>query len=514
MNNKSRTTNSIINSIIGVVSQGSSIILNFVTRLVFVKCLNEEYLGVNGLFSNILTVLSLAELGVGTAIIYSLYKPVADKDELKISALLNYYRKAYQIIGIIITVLGLLLTPFLNVIIKDQPDIQSLQFIYVLFLSNKASSYLFAYRRAIFSADQRESVLLKCRLAFSIIRAILQCVILLTTKNFILFLIIQILCTIGENALVYYYSDRYYPFIKLNKRIKLDKRDLLKIKNDIKSLMIYKIGSTVLDGTDNIILSAFVGVVWVGKLSNYTLISGAVSMLATQIITSITGSVGNFIATEKKTRYEELLLKILYLSFIIYGFSFVCLNCLSTPFVELVFGNNYKLDTNIVFVLSLNFYIFGMMNSIWTFRTTMGLFKYGKYRPLVSAVINVVVSILLAKKIGMIGVLIGTTITRVITNVWYDPYIVYKYGLKLSSKKYYFRWMEYLLLSIISIFICEFLFKYIMFTGILSFVLKCFVCVFSFVISTFIFTSKQKEFKSLENIFKNKIQVLNDRIHK
>ena len=167
-----------------------------------------------------------------------------------------------------------------------------------------------------------------------------------------------------------------------------------------------------------------------------------------------------------------------------------------------------------MFVLSLNFYIFGMMNSIWTFRTTMGLFKYGKYRPLVSAVINVVVSILLAKKIGMIGVLIGTTITRVITNVWYDPYIVYKYGLKLSSKKYYFRWMEYLLLSIISIFICEFLFKYIRFTGILSFVLKCFVCVFSFVISIFIFTSKQKEFKSLENIFKNKIQVLNDRIHK
>ena len=133
MNNKSRTTNSIINSIIGVVSQGSSIILNFVTRLVFVKCLNEEYLGVNGLFSNILTVLSLAELGVGTAIIYSLYKPVADKDELKISALLNYYRKAYQIIGIIITVLGLLLTPFLNVIIKDQPDIPNLEFIYVLF---------------------------------------------------------------------------------------------------------------------------------------------------------------------------------------------------------------------------------------------------------------------------------------------------------------------------------------------------------------------------------------------
>ena len=159
MNEKSRTTNSIRNSIIGALSQGCGIILNFVTRLFFVKYLNEEYLGVNGLFSNILTVLSLAELGVGTAIIYSLYKPVAEKEEKKIAALLNFYKTAYLIIGLFITVIGIALTPFLNLIIKDTPDIPELSVIYLLFLANTSCSYFFAYRRSIFSADQREYIL-------------------------------------------------------------------------------------------------------------------------------------------------------------------------------------------------------------------------------------------------------------------------------------------------------------------------------------------------------------------
>ena len=500
MNEKSRTTNSIRNSIIGAISQGCGIILNFVTRLFFVKYLNAEYLGVNGLFSNILTVLSLAELGVGTAIIYSLYKPVAEKEEKKIAALLNFYKTAYLIIGLFITVIGIALTPFLNLIIKDTPDIPELSVIYLLFLANTSCSYFFAYRRSIFSADQREYILSTYKLLFTILKAVGQCMVLILSKNFMLYLSIQIICTIAENLLVYYKSNKYYPFLKKYKKVKLSKKSITKIAIDIKSLMIYKIGSTALDGTDNIILSAFVGVVWVGKLSNYTLIVTSINMLATQVVSALTASIGNFIATEKKSRYEDLLFKVLFASFIIFGFSFVCLNCLLTPFVELVFGIQYCLGFAEVFVVSLNFYIFGMMNCVWTFRTTMGLFEHGKYRPIVSAIINIIVSIALAKEIGLLGVLVGTTITRVVTNVWFDPYVVYKYGIEEKPWKYYGKWMEYLSIALISIGLCEGIFRLIPSVSIYTFILRCIICVVVFGGLLIIITSRQEEFKYIKGV--------------
>lgn len=503
MNTKSRLFNSVRNSIAGILSQGCSITVNFLTRFFFVKFLSAEYLGINGLFSNILTVLSLAELGVGTAIIYSLYKPVADKDERQISALLNYYKKAYMIIGTVITILGLCLVPFLKYIIKDAPNVSDLNIIYILFLANTAGSYFFAYRRAIFTADQREHLLSEYRVFFIVIRAIGQCLILVLTRNFILYLLIQIICTLAENVWISYKADVYYPFLRKNKKEKLSIEATRKIRTDIKSLMIYKVGSTALDGTDNIILSSFVGVLWVGKLSNYTLIISAISMMTSQIISALTASVGNYIATENKERYEELLLKMLYVSFVIYGISLVCLNCLLTPFVQLVFGKEYVLGYGAVFISCLNFYIFGMLNSIWTFRTTMGLFKYGKYRPIVSAIINIVISIILAKKMGLMGVLLGTTITRTVTNLWYDPYIVYKHGLKKSPFNYYLRWIKYLTISMLTILICEMFFRNLSGPNIKIIILKLVVCCFVFWINMILWTFKQPEYKYTKNLVIN-----------
>lgn len=430
-----------------------------------------------------------------TAIIYSLYKPVVEKDEKQICALLNYYKKAYSIIGIVITALGISIVPFLDIIIKDAPNISNLQGIYLLFLMNTASSYFFAYRRAIFTADQREHLLSKYRMIFIIVRAIGQCAILALTENFILYLCIQIICTLVENIWVYYQSSYYYPFLNNNREARLSAQFKRKIRTDIKALMIYKVGSTALDGTDNIILSAFVGVVWVGKLSNYTLIIGAISMITSQIISALTAGVGNYVATEAKTKYEELLLKILYLSFIIYGFSFVCLNSLATPFVQLIFGKEYGLGFWDVFISCLNFFVFGMMNSVWTFRTTMGLFEHGKYRPIVSAIINILVSIILAEKLGLVGVLLGTTITRLITNVWYDPYIVYKFGLKKKPFKYYLKWTKYLFISLESVMLCELIFHYLTEVTIWMVMLKFIICCVVFYINVIIWTSRQVEYK-------------------
>lgn len=204
MNEKSRTYNSITNTVVGAVVQVLTILLSFATRVFFVKFLSEEYLGVNGLFSNILTVLSLAELGVGGAIIYSLYKPIADKNEEEIAALINFYRKAYFVIGLVIFCIGLSLIPLLPVLIKDVPDIPGLSQIYFLFLANTVCTYWFAYRRVIFSADQRERNLTKYRFAFTVIKAVLQSLTLLLTRNYFLYLIVQIASNLGENIFVHF----------------------------------------------------------------------------------------------------------------------------------------------------------------------------------------------------------------------------------------------------------------------------------------------------------------------
>ena len=447
MNEKSRTSNVLLNSITGVLTQGSKIILSFLVRIVFIRQLSQEYLGVSGLFSNILTILSLAELGVGGAIGYSLYKPVAERDYRTIGALMALYRKTYTVIGLVVGGIGLLLFPLLPMLIRDAGQVRDLNLIYALYLINTVVSYFLCHKRSIFTADQRERFLSGSTFFFSCLQAAVQCVILLMTSNFLLYLSVQIFCTIADNLYVSNRADRVYPFLKEHRKERLPKSQIREIVENVKALMIYKVGSTALDGSDNIILSAFEGLAWVGRLANYTLIISSVNTLATQFMTALTASVGNFIAKESSGQHEDLLRKASFYAFCIFGVSSGCLLCLSSPFVRLVFGDIYALDGNAVFVLVLNYYIYGMMNPIWTFRSTMGLFVHGRYRPLVSAIINIVVSILLVRLIGPVGVLIGTTVTRVTTNLWYDPYIVYKYGLKTSPWSYYLLWLKYLAIA-------------------------------------------------------------------
>ena len=499
MNENSRTSNVIQNSAVGILTQISGIALNFIVRMVFVRYLSEEYLGVNGLFSNVLTILSLAELGVGGAIGYSLYKPVAERNFPEIAALMHLYRSAYTIIGLVIGGLGLLMIPLIPILIREKTSIPDITVIYLFCLLNTVVSYFSAYKRSLFIADQQERILSKYKLFFSVLKAIGQGLILVLTKNFLAYLTIQLLCTVGENLYISYRADRTYPFLSEFKHVKLAADKFRDIVRNVKALTIYRIGSTVLDGTDNIILSAFVGLAWVGKLSNYTLIVGSVSMILSQIMSALTASVGNYIAKESAEHHESLLQKITFLSFCLYGSCSICLICLSSPFVQLIFGPNYVLNENAVIVLVLNFYIFGMMNAIWTFRSTMGLFVHGKFRPLVSAVINVLVSVFLVIRIGPTGVLLGTTITRLATNVWYDPLIVYKHGLKKAPYSYYLLWLKYLSITAAALLIAQALTSHLLSYALspVTWILSGMICVITFfaVISVFLF--RTDEFKYL-----------------
>lgn len=437
MNNNGRIANSTRNLLYGFLSQLIVLILNFIVRIVFIKFLGETYLGVNGLFSNILSVLSLAEMGFGTAMTYNLYKPLADNNEEEISSLMRFYAFIYKCIGIFVAIAGLIVLPFLNCIIKDTNGIDHIQLIYLMFLADSVFSYFFAYRRSILNADQKAYICSQYRYIFVIIKSIIQIILIALFKNFFLYLFIQILFTFLENFFISRKVTKIYPYLK-NKNIKpLSKNSISSIKKDVGALVLSKVANVALNGTDNIIISAFTNVKNVGILSNYTLVSGSLTMIISQVSSALTGSLGNYIASETQDKHYDIFKKIDFLYFIIYAFCFVCMFILYNPFISVFFGENYTFDTSIVFVFCLNYLIEGMLQSLWTFRTTMGLFVQGKYRPLFTATINIFVSVILAKYLGVFGVLLGTTISRLCVNVWVDPFIIFRYGLNMSPIIYF-----------------------------------------------------------------------------
>lgn len=504
MSNNSRIQSSLKNISNGLISQIISLVASFAVRTVFIKYLNEEYLGVNGLFTNILSILSLAELGFGSAIVYSMYKPLAENNNKKLQAIMNLYKKVYTYIGIIVGLIGMSIIPFMDYIIKNKPNVDNLILIYIMYLLNSVCSYFIAYKRSILTADQREYISLQYRYIFMLIKSIGQIVVLSIFKSFIFYLTIQIICTILENLFITNKINKIYPFLNEKNNEKLSKNEIQRIRKDVEALIISRFGSVMLNGTDNIIISSFVGIKWVGLLSNYNLVIGSVDMLVSQIIYGLTGSIGNFIAEKDQKERINLFKQVDLLGFWLYAMSSICLSILLNPFIELWIGNDYVIKQSTIDVLAINFFINGISALLWLFKSTSGLFTKGKYRPLISALLNIVISIILSKYIGLIGVLLGTTISRLLTNILIDPHVIYKYSFKESAKDYYISYMFRTIL-LICIYLCIDFVKFNIFINgvtISGFILLMILCMIFINFILFLVYKKSKEFKYIYNILK------------
>lgn len=501
-----RMFNSTRNLVYGFLSQFLVLILNFVVRIVFIEYLGVAYLGVNGLFSNILTVLSLAEMGFGTAMTFNLYKPLAENNEEKILSLMHFYKQVYKFIGMFVCIVGLLILPFLDSIIGDANGLQNIKIIYLLFLSDSVLSYFFAYRRSILNADQKAFVCSQYRYIFAFFKSLFQIIVLFVFENYLLYLSIQIICTFLENLFISKKVSEMYPYLNSKEITPLSKESICSIKKDVGALMLSKVASVALNGTDNIIISAFTTVKNVGILSNYTLISGSLTMIISQIGSAITGSIGNYIASESSEKHYDLFKKIDFMYFNIYAFCFICMFTLYNPFITLFFGKQYTFNNSVVLVFCLNYLIEGLLQSLWTFRTTMGLFVQGKLRPLFAASINIVFSIFLVKYFGVLGVLLGTTLSRVLVNAWFDPYIIFKHGLKISPKKYYIQYLiRIIYLTVITLFLS--IIKYYLFSvdyNILSFIILLLITVVCSIFLLILFSFKTKEFHFYFNLVKKR----------
>lgn len=443
----SRLKNSALNFASGFLGRVLTILLNFAVRTIFIYCLNEAYLSVNGLYSNILTVLSLAELGFGSAMVYRMYAPVAVKDYQKTAALLQFYKKIYIIIGVVIFLLGLCVIPFMDYIIKDKPDISGLTLYYILFLVNTSISYWFSsYKASVLYADQKEYIKTNVQNTMAILQSGLQIVLLLLFRKYLLYLLIQLAGNIFLNLYVAHLVDKRYPEIQTYQGASLSAEERVQIRKDTEALVLSRFGHVALNGTDNIIISAVVGVLWVGRLSNYTLICDSVTSVLCQITAAITGSLGNFFATEDKHAGYALFKKVEFLNFWLYGFSFIALVTLLDPFVQIWAGERFVLGLPISIAIAINFFVAGYMNTLWVFRSTIGLFKQGKFRPILVAILNIVLSIFLGKLWGVFGVLFATFLSRAAISLWYDPLILHRYGFEVSCKPFFARYFRRVLL--------------------------------------------------------------------
>lgn len=496
----SRTKNSAINATVSIISKVFYIIMSFVCRTVFIKALSTEYLGVNGLFTNILTIVSFAELGIGNAIIFKLYKPIAEENKERVKTLLHFYKKAYFFIGIFIIGVGTLIIPFLNNIIKNAPSIkENIKFIYILFLFNTSISYFFTYKKSIIIGYQKEFIINLVNVIVTTIINILQIIFLFLTHNYVIYLLLQIASTLIDNIIDSIIADKKYSYIKEKEYIKISNEEQKNIFDDVKSLIFYKLGYVLSNGSDNIIISSFLGVNEVGLLSNYSTITTAITSLLSAPFNSITASIGNLNAIKERDQKESVFYQILFISFLLYGYISIAMSILLNKFITIWIGKEYLLDIPICIALGFNLYIDGMRYVNYTFRNTLGLFKKGRMMPLLSSITNIVLSIILVKYMGMFGVLIATGLSRLFILTWYDPYLIHQNEFKTSSKRYYKTYIYYLIITIIAFIFSYKVTCYIKFYGILGFIISGIVITCIVFVIFILMTYRLKESKEIKN---------------
>lgn len=448
-NHQSRTNNVLKASFVGATCNLINIILGFVYRTIFIQVLASNYLGINGLFSNILQILSFADLGIGTAISYRFYEPISRNDIQKVGQLMNFFKKVYLWIALIILVAGLGLLPFLNFFIKDTTEIPldiNLQVIYVLFLAQTISSYLFVYKQTILSADQKQYITSFMQTLITFCRYILQVLILVTTQKYIWTLTSNIILNLFFNFIFSEWVTCKYKVVFLVKE-SISKDEEKKIFKDTKATLCHKIGGTVLNSTDNIILSRYVGIIATGMYSNYSMVLSSLSGMLNQVFGSFTSSLGNAHVIQnveqKYVSYRRLLFGNLWIS----GTCTVCLYCLLNDFITIWIGSNMLLDKLTVTVLCVQFFIETSRIISISYTNGCGLFVRDKLRPVIESAINLIVSIVMTRLLGIAGVFIGTIVSHLSTVFWREPYLLYKYEFKKKLLEY---WLYYIVSALLT----------------------------------------------------------------
>lgn len=445
-----RTKNTFNNIVMALINTVLINVLRFVTRTIFIHYLSSLYLGVNGLLSNVLGILSLADLGISTAIGFSLYEPLAKDDKEKTKSLMAFFKKAYRIIALIVLVIGLGILPFLDVFVDDPNSIPYLWLYYLVFLFNMVIGYLFSYMRTLMIADQKEHKITKFVICFNLSLTLLQILSLILFKNYLVYLLVQSFILLVENIVINKFIVKNYPYIKDKNVKKLKVEDKKNLTKNVKALLFHKIGSYFVDSTDNLIISKYLGLVTVGLYSNYYLITSTFSSFITSALWGSISSFGNLNVLESEEKRFSIYKVINFIGFACYGIIAICLFQLFNLFIkDLWLGEEFILTTGTILIICINFYVSGMMHVNDAIKSSGGLYDKDKYVPLIQSAVNIVASIILVKYYGLTGVFIGTLLSSVIPTI-VKPYIIYKNLFNRSCLHYFMTYLKQLVIILLS----------------------------------------------------------------
>ena len=430
-------------------------ILGFVTRKLFLDSLGEEYLGLNGLLTNVIGMLSLVESGVGVSIVYNLYKPLAQGDTRAVLALVQLYRKIYHYIALGVLVLSVAFFPFLKYLIHGDTEISYVGLVYFIFVGNTLIGYLMADKLSLVNSDQKQYKLASYNLAYQVSMYLVKILILRFYPDYIAYLSIEFLCNVLYNLGIRHKVRKLYPFIKTKEKFAVPADTRKNIVRNVKALFLNTIGGYMVYSTDNILISSFIGLTIVGLYSNYTLIVNQVKALANPLMTGVKDSVGNLVSSESSEKQYEVFKMLFLVNFIVVSFISIILFCLLNPFITWWLGKQYLFATWIVAIMCANLYVDMIRSSAFTFKMVSGIFVQDRYVAFVTGIVNLVISLLLVKIMGLAGILLGTTIALLATNSWNWPRLIYKYNFKKSPILYYAKYLEYALLTVIMAFSCN-----------------------------------------------------------
>lgn len=497
----SRTRNTIKNTASGFLIKILTLVLHFASRTIFVLYLGNEFLSINGLLSSVFSFLNITELGIGAALVFAMYNPIAKDDKEKVKQYVAYYKKIYSYLGLAVIGIGIVLLPFVNWLVPSDSTTVNVYLAYALFVANSACSYFFYVARGGFlSAMQQEYKLTLSNCIAQISTVTLQIIVLVLWDNFYLYLAVPIVVLVTQRTANGMMIGKWHPYIKEKPVGKLSKEEIKPIFKNTYGLAIAKISAIMNNAVDNIVITAVIGLSTVGPYSNYVLIMNMISGFASIGFMAVRPSVGNLHASSTVKHKLEIFHDLRLLSFWVYGICGVCYVCLVQQFIPIWIGDSYLMPLSLVIMVALNFVVIGLNSAVSIFREGCGLYYHGRYRPIFTALLNIALSILFGKLCGSTGIIAATTLSILLTTIWYDAYIVYRYVFNARPIRYLLKYSFDILLIItiglISYLLCSLIYN----DNIIGLILRLFICLFTFNALFWLTFSKNASYKKFSHL--------------
>jgi len=499
------TKNTIRNFIWGIINKMVSLLLPFVIRIFIVNILGKEYLGLNNLFSSILNVLNLAELGVGSAMVYSMYRPIAEDDASTICTLLNLYKKTYRIIGTGIFIVGCILAPFLPYLISGETNGINIYLIYYIFLIDTVLSYLlFAYKSSLLTAHQRTDINSNINTVIQIVLNIFQISAIFLFKNYYLYIFLKPIFTLINNICVNIITNNIYPnYQALGTVAPNIKKDII-IK--IRALIGHKIGTTVISSADSLVISAFLGLEVLAIYSNYYYIIFFVVSVSGIILNGMLAGIGNSLIVESNTHNYELFENVNFIMLWVVTWCSTCLLCLLQPFMKIWMGEDMLLSFHSLIYIIIYYYSWQMRCTGLYFKDAAGMWREDFWKPYIAAAFNLIMNLLLVKRIGVNGVFISTIISMVFINFPWETRVLFKSLFLRSAKRYIINQLLNIIKTLVVCFFTYYLCLMISVDNLLDLLIRFILCIFVPNLIFVLLSIKTIEFKNIINMVRSKIR--------